>query len=149
MSRERKGVTMTRIIGSSCGRVVLTSVVGFALSIGLSPISFMRQLDSDKTFVPLCDAIKTNETGKTVVGFDLSEMERGVIGFYLDKTFVNVRAVEDLNRWLDASRSQKTLLIVNRNRLADLTPVLQGKTRIIFEYRPDQKTRSYQLYESS
>ena len=35
MSQERKRVAMTRIIGSSCGRGVSTSVICFALSIGL------------------------------------------------------------------------------------------------------------------
>jgi polysaccharide export outer membrane protein len=35
MSQERKGVAMTRIIGSSCRKGVFTSVIGLALSTGL------------------------------------------------------------------------------------------------------------------
>jgi hypothetical protein len=103
-------------------------------------------LDAEKTFVPLCDAIKSHQSDRVVAGFDMSEMERGVIGFYLDHTFQNVRTLDELNQLLSAH--SRSLLIVNANRLKDLEPLLQGRTKLVFEYRPSKKTRSYQLYES-
>jgi hypothetical protein len=120
----------------------------FALALDFSSFLFMARLDSEKTFVPVMQAIKQNDAGHRLVGFDLSEMERGVFGFYLDRTFMNIHTVDELAHVL-SSPPTPVLLIVNRNRLKDLAPILQGACRLIFEYRPGQKTRSYQLYESA
>ncbi len=91
----------------------------FALSICLSIVAFMKQLDADKTFVPLCDAIKSNQSGKTLVGFDMSEMERGVLGFYLDRTFMNVRSLNALKQPLLASAPAAGNLARDQSQPAD------------------------------
>lgn len=119
----------------------------FMATIALSSPAFMQKLDEDKTFVPLTQAIQQHRAGRIVAGFDMSEMERGVIGFYLNETFVNLRTIDELKQQLSVP-GQQTLLIVNRNRLNDLAPILEGKTNLVFEYRAHKKTRSYQIYNS-
>jgi hypothetical protein len=114
-----------------------------------SSFTLVQKLDKDKTFVPLCEVVKANSQGKTLVGFDLSEMERGVFGFYLGGPFRNVRALDELSRVTAENSANNFLLIVNRNRMQDVAPVLEGKAKLIFEYRPDKKARSYLLYENS
>jgi hypothetical protein len=76
-------------------------------------------------------------------------MERGVFGFYLGGPFRNVRGLDELSRTLVENSANNFLLIVNRNRMQDVAPVLEGKAKLIFEYRPDKKARSYLLYENS
>jgi 4-amino-4-deoxy-L-arabinose transferase-like glycosyltransferase len=127
--------------------LTLAAVMGL-LMVG-SSFTLVQKLDKDKTFVPLCEVVKANSQGKTLVGFDLSEMERGVFGFYLGGPFRNVRALDELSRVTAENSANNFLLIVNRNRMQDVAPVLEGKAKLIFEYRPDKKARSYLLYENS
>lgn len=117
-----------------------------ALTFALSTVSFMRTLDADKTFVPLVDAIRSNSGGRTVVGFDMSEMERGVLDFYLGGVFKNVRSTDELRELLDQKDRGDILLVVNRTRSADVAPFVQAPARPLFQFRADKKTRSYVIY---
>ena len=118
-----------------------------ALTFALSPISFMKALETDKTFVPLAEAIRTNSAGRTVVGFDMSEMERGVLDFYLGGIFKNVRSTVEMRELLDRKERGELLLIVNRTREKDVAPFVRAPVQTMFEFRPDKKTRSYVVYD--
>jgi 4-amino-4-deoxy-L-arabinose transferase-like glycosyltransferase len=116
-----------------------------AAALLISNFALAKRLDKDKTFVPVCDAARANMGGQTLVGFDMSEMERGVFSFYLGGPFRNVRSLQELQGLVDAP--QGFVLIANRNKLKDIGPVLEGKTQVVFVYRPQKKSRSYLIYK--
>ncbi len=103
------------------------------------------RLDREKTFVPYIEEVRARRAGHTLIGFDLSEMELGVIGFYLEGTFKNVKTLGELKEAV-GDPSEKVLVMVNRTRKDDVEPLLEKKSRLVFEYRPEKKTRSYLLY---
>lgn len=121
-----------------------------AVLIGGASFFVVPRLDRDKTFVPVCDAVKQNtDDGKgAVVGYNLSEMERGVFGFYLNGPILNPGSTAELERVLEQVRSGPYCLIVNRNKIDEVKPIIAGRTGLAFAYRPNKKTRSYLLYKN-
>ena len=123
--------TLAGILGALAALVVASSVLVTA------------RLDRDKTFVPFVEAVRANQQGRKLIGFDMSEMERGVIGFYLRGTFVNVRTIDELKAAIGDGPS---LVMVNRTRQDDVAAALAEKFDVVFTYRPDKSTRSFLLY---
>jgi 4-amino-4-deoxy-L-arabinose transferase-like glycosyltransferase len=122
-------------------------VFGFlALLMGLSSFFLAPRLDKDKSFVPVCDAVQLNLGGDEVVGYDMSEMERGVFGFYLKRTLLNPTSPEQLQALFDKSPSVPFRLIINRNKIEDVQSILTGRTTLLYEHRPNKRTRSYLVY---
>lgn len=118
----------------------------FAAVIGLSGFIVAPRLDRDKSFVPICDAVKANRSEGIVAGYNMSEMERGVFGFYLNGVIENPKNLDQLKRFLTENQSKSYCLIVNRNTIEEIGPVLHMQTRLVYEHRPDKKTRSYLVY---
>jgi hypothetical protein len=127
--------------------VITGALLATGFCIALSSVSFARLMDREKTFVPLCGAARARMDGAVLGGFAMSEMERGVFGFYLGGPFQNPTRVEDLADWLH-HETRPVVLIVNRTRLSDVEPVVEGRLSRVFEYRPGKPTRSYVLFAS-
>ncbi len=107
---------------------------------------FIRKLDRDKTFVPVVTEIKNRAADKTLAAFDLSEMERGVFPFYLERTIPNLKTTQDLENWI--KETPNGVLLTNRNKLAILNPILDEKMDKVFTYRENKSTRSYVIFET-
>ncbi|MCG3204678.1 MAG: Undecaprenyl phosphate-alpha-4-amino-4-deoxy-L-arabinose arabinosyl transferase [Elusimicrobia bacterium] len=120
----------------------------FVFLLMVSSITVVKRLDIEKTFVPLCDVIKSNMVEGVFVGYNLNEMERGVFGFYLNSTFKNVLTQDELAQFINGHSSQKILVLVNRNKMHDMANLSGIKLEPLFAYRPEKRTRSYILYES-
>jgi hypothetical protein len=84
-----------------------------------------------------------------LMGFDMSEVERGVFGFYLKGPIRNVVTVEEMNRALTDRPTNEMVLITNRNKWRELEPVLKGRMKMVFDYRPNKRTRSYLVFVRS
>ncbi len=121
---------------------------GVGAAIAFASFLFAGRLDNEKTFVPLCEVIAANRTGKDLVGFDMNEMERGVFSFYLGGPIANVIHAEDLQKMMAQEPSKKFLVLSSKNKRVSMAP-LEPDLKLLFEYRPQKKTRSYLLYEST
>lgn len=117
-----------------------------AVLIGIASFVFAPKLDRDKSFTAVCEAAKMSVGDGVIIGYNMSEMERGVFGFYLNGPLRNPSNPAQLEETLKEIQSKSFCLIVNRNKIDEIRPVLQNGTRLIFEHRPDKRTRSYQLY---
>lgn len=114
--------------------------------IGLASFVVVPKLDRDKSFVPVCEAAKAAVGDGVIVAYNMSEMERGVFGFYLNGPIRNPMNLSELESTIEEIKSNSFCLIVNRNKIEEVKPLLQDRTRLVFEYRPEKKTRSYLLY---
>jgi 4-amino-4-deoxy-L-arabinose transferase-like glycosyltransferase len=125
--------------------------VAAVVAIGVVAASFtmVKTLDADKTFVPVYEAIRARSDGREVIGFDMSEMERGVFSFYLNKSFRNVRGADELSALIAKQPDLKFVLLANRNRIVDVNNALGGRGKLVYEYRPEKRSRSYILFESN
>jgi hypothetical protein len=121
--------------------------MGFALVLVIADILFVRSMDEDKSFLPVIEKIKEVRDGSQLVGFDMSEMERGVFPFYLEQNVPNLLSVSELSTFLDQNKDKSILLLANRNKAKDIDPVLKDRMELIYTFRPDKKTRSYLLYQ--
>lgn len=120
-----------------------------AFIIGMSSFVLASRLDRDKSFVPIYEAVKANGEGVIVAGYNLNEMERGVFGFYMNRIIENPKTTNDLTSFIVKNKLNSFCLIVNRNRMDEVRPILQNHARIVFEHRPDKQTRSYLVYKNT
>lgn len=116
-----------------------------ALLIGLSSFSLASRLDRDKSFVPVCDAVRETKCN-VVIGYNLNEMERGVFGFYLQGPLENPTNPDHLNQLLVENQLNSFCLVVNRNKIDEVRGSVEKWTRVVYEHRPDKRTRSYLVY---
>jgi hypothetical protein len=75
-------------------------------------------------------------------------MERGVFGFYLKSTFRNVRNLGEVRQLIAEPPSKGFLLLVNRNRMREISELTGDRLPVVFEYRPQKRTRSYLIIGS-
>jgi hypothetical protein len=132
----------------SIRKVAIGLITGISLILGLSSFFAAQKLDQDKSFIPVYQAIREREPGKEFIGYDLNEMERGVFGFYLKRTFMNITQPSDLVQLVE-QKKRPYLILVNRNKTGIVAPILEGHARVVFEFRPTKRARSYVLYESN
>lgn len=118
-----------------------------AVLIASSSFIVVPKLDKDKSFVPVTEAARV-AAGKdgTIVGYGMSEMERGVFGFYLNGPLRNPTNVAGLQSTIEEIQSNSYCVIVNRNKIEEVEPVLRARTDLAFTYRPDKRTRSYMIF---
>ncbi len=120
-------------------------LVSMSIVIGMSSFFLAPRLDRDKSFVPICDAIKNNGNGE-IIGYNLSEMERGVFGFYLEGPLINPKGTAQFETLMREMGTKPLCVVVNRNKIDEIKNYLPKDARLIYEHRPDKKTRSYRVY---
>lgn len=120
-----------------------------AVLIGTASFVFASRLDREKSFRPVTDAAKAIAGNGVIVGYNMSEMERGVFGFYLNGPIRNPSDPVQLARTIEEIRPNSFCLIVNRNKINEIDSVLESRARLVFEHRPDKKTRAYRIYTNS
>lgn len=125
----------------------LYAAFGFiAALIAFSSLFIPARLDRDKSFVPVCDAVKINGHDRDVIGYNLNEMERGVFGFYLGGPLINPKNGAQFDELMRKFQIKPFCLIVNRNKMDEIRENLPEQARLVYEHRPDKKTRSYRVY---
>jgi 4-amino-4-deoxy-L-arabinose transferase-like glycosyltransferase len=117
-----------------------------AALIGFSSFFLAPQFDQDKSFVPVCEAVKINKQEGAVIGYNLSEMEQGVFGFYLNRRLINPRNSAQFTGTINEMATNSFCLIVNRNKMDEIKEILPRQARLVYEHRPNKKTRSYRVY---
>lgn len=128
----------------------LYTLFGFlAAMIGLSSFFLAPRLDRDKSFVPVWQAVKANGGANVIGGYNLSEMERGVFGFFKEGIIKNPKNLSELEQFISQNQHNSFCLIVNRNTLDEVRPLLEKRARIVYEHRPDKRTRSYLVYKNA
>jgi 4-amino-4-deoxy-L-arabinose transferase-like glycosyltransferase len=127
---------------------IYVGLISLALLIASSSFILAPKLDQDKTFVPVCDFVKENVGDGVIMGYDMSEMERGVFNFYFKGLLLNPKNLDELDISMKANSEKGFCLIANRNKLKDLNDFLQGRVKVVYEYRPNKRTRSYLVYKN-
>lgn len=139
----------TRPNEKSAEKRVFISFGLLASLIGLSSFVLAARLDRDKSFVPICEAVKANAGEGVIVGYNMSEMERGVFGFYLHGSIRNPIDANQLEQTINEIGLKSFCLIVNRNKIDEIRSVLHGRADIVYKHRPDKRTRSYLVYSNA
>ncbi len=117
-----------------------------AAIIAVSSFFLPSILDRDKSFVPVCDAIIQNRKSGPVVGYNLNEMERGVFVFYLGGPLINPKNSGQFENLMKEIETKSFCLVVNRNKMDEIKKYLPNDARLVYEHRPNKKTRSYRVY---
>lgn len=119
-----------------------------AASVASASYSAMDKLDQDKTFLPVVQAAQKISPQGLIIGYDWSEMERGVFPFYLGETVPNFSDTETVRLYLEKCQGMKFALIANRTKKDAIESGLKDKVALVGQYRPDKKNRSYLIYET-
>lgn len=143
------GVLSSRANGAVLEKRLAWTFGLFAAVIGLGSLVAAPMLDREKSFRPVTDAVEAAVGGGTVVGYDLSEMERGVFDFYLHGPIRNPVSADQLSRVIEEIEPKSFCLIVNRNKIDEVKPVLRGRAHLVYEHRPRKRTRSYLLFSNA
>jgi hypothetical protein len=120
----------------------------FACVIVGADVLFIRRLEKDKSFLPVIEAVKQNGGREMLVGYQFSEMERGVFSFYFEGTVKTFEDTVSLQKYLDENKEKRILLLTNQNKVAGLEPALQKRMDVVFKFRENKKTRAYFIYSN-
>jgi 4-amino-4-deoxy-L-arabinose transferase-like glycosyltransferase len=109
---------------------------------------FVKKLDADKSFLPFIETVKSHRGSDEVIGFDMSEMERGVFYFYFEGRVRNFVHLAELAGYVGGNPDRKLWVIANRNKKETLGAWADEHLKVVEEFRADKKTRSYLLYST-